>query len=170
VIPHVVVDRPHAVPYREPMTAGEQEAMLADVLAHASPPRLPDTPHPIAVLVAAGHAGTRLALESLLDGEPDIQRQESTRELFSTIRALRALRPDVVVVDLRAVGGRITGLRPLAAAAPAAALLMVGMEDHPCFAARARAEGATAYIRLEAAADRLVTVVRQSVSARPAPD
>jgi DNA-binding NarL/FixJ family response regulator len=118
------------------------------------------------VLLAVGHARTRAALEALFDGEPGFARTASTTDLLSTVRTLREWKPAVVVIDRHLLGhGGLDQLRLLAAVAGSAVVIMVGMEDHPRFAARARAAGAAAYIRLEEAAERLATAARETVSA-----
>ena len=114
----------------------------------------------ITVLVAAGHEGTRCAVASVLAAAPGIQAADVAADLCGTLSVLRRSPPDVVVVDESLIGE--AGLRRLstfAALAPSTAFVVIGMGDHPGFAARARAAGAVDYVRLDDAAERVAAAV-----------
>ena len=80
--------------------------------------------------------------------------------MSGTLAVLRRSPPDVVVVDWSLLGE--PGLRRLstfAALAPSTAFVVIGMGDHPGFAARARAAGAADYVRLDDAVERVAAAV-----------
>ena len=123
---------------------------------------------PITVLIAAGHDRARAALAGLVESEPTLEHVASALDLASSIRALRALHPELAVIDQALLGhGGLDRLPLLAAVAPMTAFLMLGVETHPGFAARARRAGAAGYILLEEAAERLAPAAREAVL-RPA--
>ena len=123
---------------------------------------------PITVLIAAGHDRARAALEGLVESEPTLEHVASALDLASSIRALRALHPELAVIDQALLGhGGLDRLPLLAAVAPMTAFLMLGVETHPGFAARARRAGAAGYILLEEAAERLAPAAREA-ALRPA--
>ena len=99
-------------------------------------------------------------MTSVLAATPGIQAAGVAADLSGTLSVLRRSPPDVVVVDESVLGE--TGLRRLstfAAVAPSTAFVMIGMGDHPGFAARARAAGAADYVRLDDAAERVAAAV-----------
>ena len=80
--------------------------------------------------------------------------------MSGTLAVLRRSPPDVVVVDGSLLGE--PGLRRLStftALAPSTAFVVIGMGDHPGFAARARAAGAADYVRLDDAVERVAAAV-----------
>ena len=114
----------------------------------------------ITVLVAAAREGTRAAMTSVLAAAPGIQAVGVAADLSGTLSVLRRSPPDVVVVDESVLGE--AGLRRLstfAAVAPSTAVVVIGMGDHPGFAARARAAGAADYVRIDDAAERVAAAV-----------
>jgi DNA-binding NarL/FixJ family response regulator len=112
------------------------------------------TTRPLTVAIAAARASTRSALWSLLEREADLEPVGTAADMVQTVRLLRAAAPDVVVIDTRLLAG-VDRLRMLAGAAPEAAFIVIGMGDHPGFAARARAAGALGYVRLDQADEQL---------------
>jgi DNA-binding NarL/FixJ family response regulator len=115
---------------------------------------------PITVLVAAARQGTRTAITSVLDTAPSIHAAGATADVSGTLAVLRRTPPDVVVVDWSLLGE--PGLRRLStfgALAPSTAFVVIGMGDHPGFAARARAAGAADYVRLDDAVERVAAAV-----------
>jgi DNA-binding NarL/FixJ family response regulator len=119
------------------------------------------------VLIAAAHNGTRTAVEGLVESEPTLEHVASALDLASSIRALRALHPELAVIDHAVLGhGGLDRLPMLAAVAPTTALLVLGLETHHGFATRARRAGAAGYILLEEAAERLAPAAREAVLRR----
>src|SRR5918994_4285761 len=103
-------------------------------------------PEPVSVFVAARHDGVRAALWSLLDGEPGIEPLAATADAADLARLLGRVAPAVVVVDEALFADTGMGrLATLVAAAPRTAFIVVGMHDHPGYAARALEAGAGGY-------------------------
>jgi DNA-binding NarL/FixJ family response regulator len=134
--------------------------MLVDVIAE-------DThlaTAPVSVLVATARAATRSALRSLVDSEPGLNAVGVACDLPTAIRMIRSTAPDVVLVDRTVLGGvGFNRLPMLAAAAPGAAVFLIGMGDHPAIDTHARRAGAAGYIRLDEAPERLSSALVSSV-------
>lgn len=114
---------------------------------------------PVSVFIAAGDERVRTALWRLLEGEEGIEPLGATADLADLLRLLGRVTPAAVVVDESIFGAAgVRWLPMLARAAPCAALVVVGMHDHPAFVTRARDAGAADYVRLDDA-DRLGRVV-----------
>jgi DNA-binding NarL/FixJ family response regulator len=112
------------------------------------------------VLVAAERRTTRASLLALLETEPDLEPVGEAAALPAAIRQLRALRPEILLVDRRLLGGAaLPRLAMLASEAGDTAILVVGMGDHPGLDAHARQAGAAGYLRLDEAAERVSSVV-----------
>jgi DNA-binding NarL/FixJ family response regulator len=108
------------------------------------------------VLIATARPATRAALTALLDSEPELSAAGVADDLVSTIRTIRGVAPDAVLVDRTVLGATGAGrLAMLTAAAPRVAVYLVGMGDHPAMDTYARAAGAAGYIRLDAAPETL---------------
>jgi two-component system, NarL family, uhpT operon response regulator UhpA len=115
---------------------------------------------PITVLVAAGREATRTAITSVLDAAPGIRAVGVAADVSGTNSMLRRSPPDVVLVDWSLLGDIGLGrLSTFAALAPSTAFVVIGMGDHPGFAARARAAGAADYVRLDDSAERVAAGV-----------
>jgi DNA-binding NarL/FixJ family response regulator len=120
----------------------------------------------IPVVVAARHDATRSALVALLGADEHVRVVASVDDLAAALRAAQRLGSSVVVADGRVLDARgLSRLLVLGAPVPGVRFILVGMEDHPGFAERARRSGAAAYVRLDEAAERLVDAVRESASA-----
>jgi DNA-binding NarL/FixJ family response regulator len=100
------------------------------------------------VAIVARRAATRSALEAVLAQDRGMTVTSSAPELDDAVDA------DVVVIEDSAAGD--AGRLP--------AFVVVGMEDHPGFAQRARAAGAAAYVRLDEASERLGRAVQHARS------
>ena|SRR5690242_3956128 len=123
-------------------------------------------PHELRVLIADRPGPARSALCNTLSALDDVAvvgAEGSAREIGS---AMRALHPDVVVVDDRLLGDwrepYDLGVR----------LVVVGVDDDPAFAARAAQRRAVAWLPKECAGDDLVGVldgIRGSLTRRMPP-
>jgi DNA-binding NarL/FixJ family response regulator len=118
------------------------------------------------VLVAAERRTTRSSLLALLETEPDLEPVGEAAALPAAIRQLRSLRPELLLVDRRLLGGAALPRLPmLASQAGDTAIVVVGMSDHPGLDAHARQAGAAGYLRLDEAAERVSSVVSSSPAA-----
>ena len=121
---------------------------------------LRDASPPITVLVAAARRETGAAIASVLDAAPGIHTAGVTVDVRGTMAVLGRSPPDVLVVDRLLLGEAGLGrLSTLTAVAPSTAFVVVGMDDHPGFAAWARAAGAADYVRLDDPAERVAAAV-----------
>jgi DNA-binding NarL/FixJ family response regulator len=106
------------------------------------------------VLLADREGTAQRAVAGLLRDLPGVELvgEASTREQVAD--ALRRIRPDVVVIDDRLVPR--TGAHVLAGTGPSPGtvrVIVVGVDDDPAFAARARRLGAEAWIAKDRADD-----------------
>jgi two-component system response regulator DesR len=127
--------------------------MLTVMLPQFAPE--PDAPQ-ITVFIAARHERVRAALWQLLAGEPRVEPLASAADFPDLIRLLERVTPAVVIVEHSVLGDAgLDALASLTQAAPHAAFIVVGMNDHPGYVRWAREAGAADYVPLDEAADRL---------------
>jgi two-component system response regulator NreC len=115
----------------------------------------------IRIVLADDHAVVRSGLRLVLDGEEGFEVVAEAGTVADTLRKVRAIRPDVLVLDLN-MGSEsslpeIPGLR---ADVPGTAIVVLTMQNEPAFARQALQAGAAAYVLKEAADDELVHAVR----------
>jgi DNA-binding NarL/FixJ family response regulator len=121
----------------------------------------------IRVLVSDDHALLRSGLRLLLEAEADIAVVGEAANADEAIESARALEPDVVLLDIVMPGRTgIDALPDLLAAAPAARVLVLSMQDDPTYVRRAFAAGASGYLVKEAADTELVLAVREVAAGR----
>lgn len=113
------------------------------------------------VMIADDHGLVRMALRTLLEGEPDIEvigEAENTDEAVTT--ALR-LRPDVLVLDMRMPGaGGVEVCRRVKSQLPEVAVLIVTSFDDDEGLFGVLEAGASGYLMKDTRPDRIVTAVR----------
>jgi len=117
-------------------------------------------------VIAAQHAATRSSLLGVLSREAGYAAVAAT-DLRRAVRLLRMSAPDAILVDRAILGD--AGLRRLpmlAALAPQAALLVVGMGEHAGYDRAARDAGGHGYLRLDLPPEHLAAAVAGAVSAR----
>ena len=112
------------------------------------------------MLVADDHAVVRRGLRALFAGSPDIRLVGETDDVESTFAALRAQRPDVLLLDLH-MGGRssLSEIGALAEASPTTRILVLTMQTDPLFARRAVLAGAAGFVTKEAPDEHLLEAV-----------
>lgn len=115
----------------------------------------------IRLLLVDDHAILRAGLRMLFAGEPDIIIVGEVESGEESLDAVRALRPDVVIMDVAMPGiGGIEATRRIKEASPETAVLALTMhEDEQYFFAMLGA-GASGYIPKRAAPDDLISAVR----------
>ncbi|HET8755942.1 MAG TPA: hypothetical protein VFM58_08030, partial [Solirubrobacteraceae bacterium] len=105
---------------------------------------------PVAVVIGARDARIRTVLWSVFTSDAAIRPVGAAADLAGVIGLLDRSAPDVVVLHDSLFGASGLGsLGLVARAAPGAALLIVGMHDHPAFVRRAHEAGAADYVRLD---------------------
>jgi DNA-binding NarL/FixJ family response regulator len=113
------------------------------------------------VLIVDDHPIVRQGLRSMIDAESDLRICGEAETEKEARAAIRALEPDVVVIDLSLEqGDGINLVRDVHAHHPQLALLVLSMHDETIYAERLLAVGASGYIMKQAAADQLITALR----------
>jgi DNA-binding NarL/FixJ family response regulator len=113
------------------------------------------------VLIVDDHPIVRQGLRSMIDAERDLRICGEAENEKEGRAAIRALQPDVVVVDLSLEqGDGINLVRDVHAHHPEIALLVLSMHDESIYAERLLAVGASGYLMKKAAADQLITALR----------
>lgn len=126
----------------------------------------PDTPRSpgvapviVRVLLADREGGARRALAGALKAIDGVELAGEVSERAGLAEALLRTHSDVLVIDdrlLRDGGG--DGLADL----PASRVLVLGVDDDPAFAARARRLGAEAWIAKDRADEQLMTLLQRA--------
>jgi DNA-binding NarL/FixJ family response regulator len=116
----------------------------------------------IRVLIADDHAVVRAGLRLLLDAEKDIETVGEAGTADEAVRLARALKPDVVLMDVVMPGkSGIEATPGVLASAPEARVLVLSMEDDARYVHEAFAAGASGYVLKEAADNEVVRAVRE---------
>jgi two-component system, NarL family, response regulator NreC len=124
-------------------------------------------PGPIKLILADDHAVVRAGLRMVLDAEPDLTVIAEAEDVSSTLRKVRAHRPDVLLLDLNMPGQpSLHAIPELRAASPDTRILVLTMQNDPAFAREALQAGVAGYVLKESAAEELVHAVRQVLEGR----
>jgi two-component system response regulator NreC len=114
------------------------------------------------VLVVDDHAVVRSGIRSLLAAEDDFEVVAEASNARDAVFEARALKPDVIVLDLVMPGeSGIEVLPKLKKEAPDAKVLVLSMQDDPRYVREAFAQGADGYVLKEAADAEVVAAVRE---------
>jgi two-component system response regulator NreC len=117
------------------------------------------------IVLADDHAVVRSGLRFVLEAEDGLEVIAEAGTVEETLRKVRAIRPDVLVLDLN-LGSEssLEQIPTLRADAPETAIVVLTMQNEPAFARQALQAGAAAYVLKEAADDELVEAVRAAAS------
>jgi two-component system response regulator NreC len=117
------------------------------------------------IVLADDHAVVRSGLRFVLEAEDGLQVIAEAGTVEETVRKVRAIRPDVLVLDLN-MGheSSLEQIPQLRADAPQTAIVVLTMQNEPAFARQALQAGAAAYVLKEAADDELVEAVRTAAA------
>jgi two-component system, NarL family, response regulator NreC len=116
----------------------------------------------IRVVVVDDHAVVRSGLRLLLDAEEDIEVVGEAGDGHEAVFAVRAEKPDVVLLDVVMPGeSGIEALPKLLHEAPDARVLILSMQDDPSYVREAFAAGASGYVLKEAVDAEVVGAVRE---------
>jgi two-component system response regulator NreC len=114
------------------------------------------------VLLVDDHAVVRSGLRLLLDAEDDLEVVGEAGNAQDAIFEARALRPDVIVLDVVMPGeSGIEVLPRLQAEVPGVKVVVLSMQDDPRYVREAFARGASGYVLKEAADAEVVAAVRE---------
>ncbi|MBP7141735.1 MAG: response regulator transcription factor [Opitutaceae bacterium] len=120
------------------------------------------TPGRRRILLVDDHPFMRAGLAQLIDRQPDLAVCGEAGNPAEALRALPALKPDLVLTDLTMPGrGGLEFIKDMLAAAPSLAVLVVSMHDEIVYAERALRAGARGYVMKEAGGDKLLAAIRQ---------
>ena len=114
----------------------------------------------IRIVLADDHAVVRSGLRFVLEHEDEMEVIAEAGDLSETLRKVRAIRPDVLVLDLN-LGSEssLPSIPQLRADVPDTAIVVLTMQSEPGFAREALQAGAAGYVLKEAADDELVEAV-----------
>ena len=115
----------------------------------------------IRVVIVDDHAVVRSGLKLLLDAEEDIEVVGEAGNLQEAVFRTRALKPDVVLMDVVMPGASgIEATSEVLKEHPAARVLVLSMQDDPTYVREAFAAGASGYVLKEAADEEVVGAIR----------
>jgi len=130
-----------------------------------NPPRVPSFSAVTAqrrVLIVDDHPIVRQGLRRMIEPEPDLVVCGEVQTEREARTAIRALSPDVVIVDISlAQGDGLELVRDVHAQQPELPMLVLSMHDELIYAERLLAAGASGYIMKQAASDQLLIALRQ---------
>jgi two-component system response regulator NreC len=117
------------------------------------------------IVLADDHAVVRSGLRFVLEAEDGFEVIAESGTVEETLRKVRAIRPEVLVLDLN-MGNEssLDAIPQLRAQTPETAIVVLTMQNEPAFARQALQAGAAAYVLKEAADDELVEAVRIAAS------
>jgi DNA-binding NarL/FixJ family response regulator len=119
------------------------------------------------VLLVDDHPIVRQGLRRMLEAEPDLTVCAEADSEAAAREAIRAQKPDIVIVDLSLDrGDGIELVREMHAEDPQMRMLVLSMHDEAIYAERLLAAGAMGYIMKQAASDQLLTAVRKVLDGR----
>ncbi len=125
------------------------------------PPDRP-TPGSTRVLLIDDHAVVRRGLAVLISQQPGLSACGEAGTAAEALAAVKALRPDIAIVDI-ALGGTdgLALIEQIKAQWPEVGILALSMHSDTLYAERATRAGASGYLMKEQAADALVTALRR---------
>jgi two-component system response regulator NreC len=116
----------------------------------------------IRAVVVDDHAVVRSGIKLLLEREEDIEVVGEAGNAKDAIFRARALRPDVILLDVVMPGqSGIEVLPNLLKESPETKVLVLSMQDDPNYVREAFAAGASGYVLKEAADEEVVAAVRE---------
>jgi DNA-binding NarL/FixJ family response regulator len=114
------------------------------------------------VLIVDDHPIVRQGLRRMIEPEPDLVVCGEVQTEREARAAIRALAPDVVIVDISlAQGDGLELVRDVHAQRPELPMLVLSMHDELIYAERLLAAGASGYIMKQAASDLLLIALRR---------
>ena len=116
------------------------------------------TPVAIKVLIADDQALVRTGFRKILESEPDLQVVGEAADGGAAVEASLALRPDVVLMDIRMP--RVDGLEATRRLAGKTRVLILTTFDLDEYVYAALRAGASGFLLKDAPADQLVTAIR----------
>jgi two-component system response regulator NreC len=124
-------------------------------------------PTPITLILADDHKVVRSGLRMLLESSGRFEVLGESGDVGSTVEAVLAQRPRVLVLDLNMGGESALDVIPrLRAEAPETQIVVLTMQDNPAFAQAALRAGAAGYVLKDAADTELMSAVELAAEGR----
>jgi DNA-binding NarL/FixJ family response regulator len=122
----------------------------------------PAAPRVARILIVDDHELARSGMCAMLAPELDLEVVGEARDGAEALRACRALRPDLVLMDVRmpTLDG-IAATRALKIEFPTVAVIVVTIYENPDYLLQALRAGAAGYVLKDATQQQLVTAIRQ---------
>ena len=121
----------------------------------------------VTLVLADDHRLMRQALRSLLEADPGLAVVGETSDGLGVLALVEALRPDVLVVDLRMPGmGGMDVIRNLAQRRMPTLVVVLSMLLDEAHVAEALDLGARAYVRKDASAEDLIRAIEEVMAGR----
>lgn len=119
----------------------------------------------IRVVLADDHSVVRHGLRQLLEANGGFSVLAEAADVPSTLSAVRAWRPDVLVLDLNMPGGSsLDAIPTLRQISPTTQIVILTMQSEPAYARRALGAGVLGYVLKDAADDELVEAIRRAAA------
>ena len=114
------------------------------------------------VFVVDDHPIVRQGLTLLINQEPDLAVCGEAEEMHSALPAVRAARPDILIVDISLNGpDGLELLKNIRLTSPRLPVLILSMHDESVYAERALRAGANGYIMKQEATDMVLVALRR---------
>lgn len=119
------------------------------------------------VLIVDDHPIVRHGLARMIEASPDLAVCGEVETVVDAKHAIRALEPDVVIVDLTlGQGDGLELVRDVRAQRSGLPMLVLSMHEESIYAERMLAAGARGYIMKEAASDQLLIALRRVLAGK----
>jgi len=114
------------------------------------------------VIIVDDHPVFRQGLTQLIDQEPDLQVCGHAEDAHQAMKAIKDLKPDMVIVDI-SLGGTsgMDLIKDIRIHCPDLPILTLSMHDESLYAERALRAGAKGYIMKREAPEQVVTAIRR---------
>lgn len=117
------------------------------------------------VFVVDDHPIVRQGLALLINRETDLAVCGEAEEMHSALRAIQAVRPDILIVDISLNGpDGLELLKNIRITAPRLPVLILSMHDESIYAERALRAGANGYIMKQEATEKVLVALRRILS------
>ena len=114
----------------------------------------------VRVMIADDHAVVRAGLRLLIDSQHDMKVVGEAGDASTALEQARALKPDIVLLDVTMPGGGLKAQKRIAAAVPEVKILILSMHSDPAFVRSALMAGAAGYVTKKAVHTELLSAVR----------
>ncbi len=117
------------------------------------------------VFVVDDHPIVRRGLSLLVNQEPDLAVCGEAEEMHSALKAIAALHPDILIVDISLTGpDGLELLKNIRLTSPRLPVLILSMHDESIYAERALRAGANGYIMKQEATEKVLVALRRILS------